>query len=101
MLTSAEVRFVLTSGGHNVGIVSEPGHPHRHFRIATRPQNGIAPSPDDWLSGAEMCEGSWWSAWSNWLGQLSGGAIPPPSLGNAERGYPPIEAAPGRYVLER
>jgi hypothetical protein len=32
-----ELTFVLTSGGHNAGIISEPGHPRRHFRIRVRP----------------------------------------------------------------
>lgn len=36
-LTEAELTFVLTSGGHNVGIVSPPGHPHRPFQLLTRP----------------------------------------------------------------
>ena len=36
LLTDAEVTFLLTSGGHNAGIVSEPGHPHRRYRVATR-----------------------------------------------------------------
>ena len=33
LLNEGDITFVLTSGGHNAGIVSEPGHPHRHYRI--------------------------------------------------------------------
>jgi hypothetical protein len=36
LLTDTEVTFLLTSGGHNAGIVSEPGHPGRTYKIATR-----------------------------------------------------------------
>jgi len=35
-LNDGALTFVLTSGGHNAGIVSEPGHPRRHFRLRTR-----------------------------------------------------------------
>ncbi len=30
------VTFVLTTGSHNAGIVSEPGHQHRSFQIETK-----------------------------------------------------------------
>ncbi len=33
LFTDSDLVFVLTSGGHNGGIVSEPGHRHRHYRI--------------------------------------------------------------------
>ena len=35
LLTDTDVTFVLTSGGHNAGIVSEPGHPHRALQVLT------------------------------------------------------------------
>ena len=42
-LNDGELTFVLTSGGHNPVIVSEPGHSNRHFRIprprSRRPRN--------------------------------------------------------------
>ncbi|MQU09660.1 PHA/PHB synthase family protein, partial [Pseudomonas helleri] len=34
-LTSAEITFVLTSGGHNAGIVNEPGRPRRQYQVRT------------------------------------------------------------------
>jgi polyhydroxyalkanoate synthase len=101
MLTGAEIRFVLTSGGHNAGIVSEPGHPRRHYLVATRAQDGPARSPEDWEAVAERREGSWWLAWNEWLDAHSGAPVPPPSMGAADRHHPPLYPAPGHYVLER
>ncbi len=40
LLAESEIAFALTTGGHNAGIVSEPGHPHRSYRLATRPADG-------------------------------------------------------------
>ena len=48
LLNSGDITFVLTSGGHNAGIVSEPGHPGRHFRMMNRPSKSDYLSPDEW-----------------------------------------------------
>jgi len=101
MLTGAEIRFVLTSGGHNAGIVSEPGHPRRHYLVATRAQDGPARSPEDWEAVAERREGSWWLAWNEWLDAHSGAPVPPPPMGAPDRHHPPLYPSPGHYVLER
>ena len=50
-LCDAEMTFVLlTSGGHNAGIISEPGHAHRSYRMAARPAHG------PWIEPEEMDE---------------------------------------------
>jgi polyhydroxyalkanoate synthase len=100
-LTDTAVTFLLTTGGHNAGIVSEPGRPGRSFRIRT--QAALEPylDPDAWLKRAARQEGSWWPAWVTWLGDRSGAPVTPPSLGAPEKGYPVLDPAPGRYVLER
>jgi len=98
LFTDADMTFVLTSGGHNAGIVSEPGHPRRHFLMSRRRHGDRYVSPDAWAPKAERFEGSWWPAWSDWLDANSGGAIPPPPLGAPARGYPVLEDAPGLYV---
>ena len=43
-----EVTFVLTSGGHNAGIVSEPGHPRRRYQIRTSYEGETYIDPDTW-----------------------------------------------------
>ena len=94
LLNEARATFVLTNGGHNAGIVSPPGHPHRHFRLIERPANALYPAPDR-IFATPLIDGSWWPTWSNWLAHGSSTPIPAP-----EPILPSIEPAPGRYVLE-
>ena len=100
-LTPTEITFVLTSGGHNAGIDSEPGHPRREYQIRTRPTGENYMPPDDWVRRSPQHEGSWWPAWSAWLAAHSGAPTQPPALGAPERGYAALEDAPGRYVHEK
>ena len=99
VLSDCEITFVLTSGGHNVGVVNPPGGPARHFSILTRAPDAHFLGPDEWLARAERREGSWWLAWGDWLAAHASGSVAPPALGSAR--YPALEPAPGRYVLER
>src|SRR3954469_13715496 len=77
----AEVTFVLTSGGHNAGIVSEPGHRGRAFQELVRPRAGRYVPPDAWLAQAPTTAGSWWPSWMAWLDRHSRPAVPPPGIG--------------------
>jgi len=96
-LCDPEITFVLTSGGHNAGIVSEPGHAHRHYQINTRPAHGSWTDPDQWQAQTAVQDGSWWPEWQHWLANQSTGrqkAAPFPdrlALGDA----------PGDYVRQR
>lgn len=99
LLTSAEVTFALTTGGHNAGIVSEPGHPGRSYQVKTRPAEGTYVDPDTYAAQAPHKDGSWWPEWQRWLAARSGARVAPPSLGAPDGGYAPIEAAPGSYVV--
>ncbi len=100
LLNSGDITFVLTSGGHNAGIVSEPDHPGRYFRVAHRASEGGYLSPDEWTTRADKQDGSWWPTWVGWLKDHSGEEISPPPLGAPELGYPILENAPGTYVRE-
>lgn len=100
LLSDAEVTFVLTSGGHNAGIVSEPGHPHRSFRIATRKRGQAYRDPERWYAGTPATDGSWWPKWEIWLASQSGDRVAPPQMGAPESGYRILESAPGSYVLQ-
>ena len=99
LLCDAEVTFVLTSGGHNAGIVSEPGHPHRRYRVGVRPAGGRYDDPEAWAAAAQPKNGSWWPEWVAWLAAHSSEPGPLPSLGAP--GYTALADAPGSYVLQR
>ncbi|MGE0151453.1 MAG: PHA/PHB synthase family protein [Reyranellaceae bacterium] len=99
-LADSDVTFVLTSGGHNAGIVSEPGRPSRRFRLAFKRADDACLGPDEWVGAATLEEGSWWTAWVDWLAAHSTRErVPPPAMGAP--GYRPLEDAPGAYVLQR
>ena len=95
-LAPGEITFVLTSGGHNAGIVSEPGHPRRHYQMLTRAADTDGLPPDEWLAAAPTHTGSWWSAWADWLDARSGQPVPPPGMG--AEGFGAVADAPGEYV---
>lgn len=101
LATETDMVFVLASGGHNAGIVSEPGHPGRHFRYEAASRHDKYVDPDTWLTTATTKEGSWWTAWVDWLDSHASTQVKPPALGARDKGYPPLDAAPGRYVLQR
>ena len=98
LLNEGEITFALTSGGHNAGVVSEPGHKGRRFSIARRAAGALYVGPDEWLKRAERREGSWQPAWWAWLAERSGEPVAPPPSGSAR--YPALYPAPGAYVRE-
>jgi polyhydroxyalkanoate synthase len=102
LFADTPVTFVLTSGGHNAGIVSEPGHPHRHFQILERLPGQPYLDPDSWAAVAPARQGSWWEEWHAWLvAHGTAERTDPPGMGAPEKGLPPREAAPGTYVHQR
>ncbi len=98
LFTDGDLTFLLTSGGHNSGIVNPPGHPRSRFRWTHRPAGAHYLGPEEWPDRATSAQGSWWPAWKDWLrSQGSGQADPPPT---GARSLPPLGPAPGTYVFQ-
>ena len=95
LFTDSAVTFLLTTGGHNAGIVSEPGHAGRHYQVMARMHDEPYVDPDAWVAQAPRHEGSWWPEWQLWLARHSSAPGVPPALGKA------LGEAPGEYVLQR
>lgn len=93
-LLDTDVDFILTSGGHNAGIVSEPGHFGRSYRRLSYRHGEPHPDPEHWATTTHESPGSWWPAWIEWMREHSSGDVPaqhPPQTGCP---------APGSYVLQ-
>jgi polyhydroxyalkanoate synthase len=100
LLPTNVVTFVLTSGGHNAGIVSEPAHPGRSYQIRTRRPDEHYVDAESWQAETPLRQGSWWPEWQSWLAQNSTEKVSLPQMGAPERGYVVHRDAPGIYVLQ-
>ena len=101
LLTDSEVTFLLASGGHNAGIVSDPGQAERSYQTATRGHDEPYVDPETWAQRSPRSQGSWWPEWQSWLERHSGARVAPPALGSAAAGYPVLDDAPGQYVHQK
>lgn len=89
-------RFVLGASGHIAGVINPPAKKKRSYW--TNPK--IVPDAEQWLAVAKEHEGSWWPEWAAFLATHGGKEVAAPrKYGNAK--HPPIEPAPGRYVMEK
>lgn len=98
-LANADTTFVLTSGGHNAGIVAPPGEEGHSYQVLTKKANDPYLGPDEWIKRAPSYEGSWWIAWAHFLLDHSGQPVPA-SWATVEQKVAPLGDAPGTYVLE-
>jgi polyhydroxyalkanoate synthase len=92
-LVGGKVRFVLASSGHIAGMINPPGGKGTYWTAEGKPSD----TPQQWRNRAERHDGSWWTDWSAWLAAHAGEKGKPPSLGSAA--HPPLQDAPGSYVL--
>jgi polyhydroxyalkanoate synthase len=98
LLLDTDVTFLLTSGGHNAGIVSAPIRSQRHYRLRCKSEADHYLDPDTWWNETPVQEGSWWPAWVQWLVHRSGTPVPARGPGGSK--FLPLADAPGTYVLE-
>ncbi len=98
-LTDTDVTYLLATGGHNAGIVSEPGHDGHGFQVMTRKADDRYVDPEAFLAQAPQKQGSWWPEWVAWLAARSGEPVDPPAMGAAD--HVPLADAPGTYVLQQ
>jgi polyhydroxyalkanoate synthase subunit PhaC len=93
-LYSGPVKFVLSASGHMAGVLSPPGSKYGHWT-----NDSLPATPDEWLSGAQAHQGSWWPVWDAWVTPFANGRVPARIPGDGKLAI--IEDAPGAYVRVR
>lgn len=96
LMTNTDITFVLTNGGHNAGVISEPNHEGRYYFINEHKNKTPYYGPKKWLKLAEKRDGSWWLAWHDWLVQQSTSKrVAAPGIDTS------LPVAPGTYVMQK
>jgi len=94
-LFNGDRRFVLSTSGHIAGIVNPPRPKSMHWT-----NDALPADPHEWKADAVLQPGTWWEDWATWIANEGGPKVAARrALGSKD--YPPIEAAPGRYVHDR
>jgi polyhydroxyalkanoate synthase subunit PhaC len=100
LLTDTDVTFLLTSGGHNAGIISEPTRTDRSYQVLTKVHGSVYSDPETWTAIAPRKDGSWWPEWTAWLANHSSPPSQLPSMGMPQTLPNSLFDAPGSYVLQ-
>jgi polyhydroxyalkanoate synthase len=87
--------FVLANSGHIQSLINPPANSKACFWTGA----SHAPDAQAWRGQAAKHVGSWWPHWREWIKARSGPTkSAPDELGCKQNA--PLDAAPGRYVLE-
>ena len=87
--------FALSNGGHIAALVNPPNNSKAYYWLSA----DVRPTADEWLEHAEKTGGSWWEGWAAWCVERSGKNVVAPASPGC-KGFEPLCAAPGTYVLE-
>ncbi|GAB3661758.1 PHA/PHB synthase family protein [Ramlibacter alkalitolerans] len=104
-LAHAPARFVLTAGGHNVGVVNPVSGPAANakasYRWADHPLDEQPPAdPQAWLAAAQPERGSWWACWNTWLHHHGSAYVPARKVPDV-RFDGKVVPAPGTHVFQQ
>ena len=91
--TKGPKTYILGGSGHIAGIINPPEANKYHFRMAENLTDYSAKS----LLDLPVTAGSWWPAWAEWIGRMSGTKINKNNV-LIDFAEPDLGSAPGLYV---